>query len=61
MANYQGNGTQLGWLLIPHQQAVDIWPAAGQGKTQCIEPATTLDASPLFPGLEIKLQEICSV
>jgi hypothetical protein len=25
MAVYQANGTQLGWLLIPDQQAVEIW------------------------------------
>ena len=61
MANYQANGAQLGWLLIPHEQAVEIWPAAGQGNTQYIQAATALDVSPLFPGLEINLQEIWSV
>jgi Uma2 family endonuclease len=60
MANYQVNGAQLGWLLIPHQQAVEIWPAAGQGEPARIEAAATLDASPLFPGLQIELQEIWS-
>ncbi len=29
----------LGWLLIPEQQAVEVWPA------------TSLDAGALFPGL----------
>jgi Uma2 family endonuclease len=61
MAAYQANGAQLGWLLIPEQQAVEIWPEAGQGKPQRIESATTLDASPLFPGLEIELHDIWSV
>jgi len=35
----------LGWLLIPEQQAVEVWPAS-------------LDASSLFPGLQIDLLEI---
>jgi Uma2 family endonuclease len=37
MANYQVNGAQLGWLLIPEQQAVEIWPGAGQGEPQRFE------------------------
>ena len=60
MANYQANGAQLGWLLVPEQQAVEIWPAAGQGEHQRLEAATTLDAGPLFPGLVINLHEIWS-
>jgi Uma2 family endonuclease len=60
MASYQSNGAQLGWLLIPHQQAVEIWHAVGQGEPERIEAATTLHAGPLFPGLQIELQEIWS-
>jgi Uma2 family endonuclease len=26
MAAYQANGALLGWLLIPYQQAVEVWP-----------------------------------
>ena len=58
MATYQANGAQLGWLLIPEQQAVEIWPATGSGDPQRIEAATSLDAGSLFPGLQIDLQEI---
>jgi Uma2 family endonuclease len=29
MASYQANGARLGWLLLPHQQAVEVWPASG--------------------------------
>ena len=29
LATYQANGAQLGWLLIPAEQAVEIWPAYG--------------------------------
>jgi Uma2 family endonuclease len=58
MAAYQANGAQLGWLLIPEQQAVEVWPASGAGDPQRIEEATSLDAGPLFPGVRIDLQEI---
>ena len=58
MATYQANGAQLGWLLIPEQQAVEVWPASGGGDPQRIDAATSLDAAPLFPGLEIDLLEI---
>ena len=61
MASYQANGAQLGWLLIPHQQAAEIWPAVSQGEPERIEAALSLDAGPLFPGLQIELQEIWSV
>lgn len=61
MNSYQANGAQLGWLLIPHLQAVEIWPAAGNGEPEVIESAVSLDAVPLFPGLQIELQEIWSV
>ena len=61
MTSYQANGAQLGWLLIPEQQAVEIWPAAGAGEPQRLEAATALDAGPLFPGLRIELQEIWQV
>jgi Uma2 family endonuclease len=60
MASYQANGAQLSWLLIPHQQAVEIWPAGGEGEPERIEAAATLDASPLFPGLQIELRDIWS-
>ena len=58
MAAYQANGAQLGWLLIPEQQAVEVWPASGSGEPQRIETATSLDAGSLYPGLQIDLLEI---
>lgn len=61
MAAYQANGAQLGWLLIPDQQAVEIWPASGAGDPQRIEAVAELDADPLFPGLRITLEEIWTV
>jgi len=58
MAAYQANGAQLGWLLIPEQQAVEVWPASGGGDPLRIDVATSLDAGSLFPGLQIDLLEI---
>ncbi len=44
LATYQANGAQLGWLLIPEQQAVEVWTAAGGAS-----------GNPLFPGLHLDL------
>jgi hypothetical protein len=30
MSGYQANGAQLDWLLIPEEQAVEIWHLAGE-------------------------------
>lgn len=60
---YQANGVQLGWLLIPEQQAVEIWPAGGSpsGTPQRLEAPSELEAGPLFPGLVLRLREIWQV
>jgi Uma2 family endonuclease len=60
LSRYQANGAQLGWLLIPEQRAVEVWPASG-GASQRLDDATSLDAGPLFPGLQIDLEEIWRV
>jgi hypothetical protein len=54
---------QLGWLLIPEQQAVEVWCAGGGAscEPQRLEAASELDAGPLFPGLRLDLQEIWQV
>lgn len=57
MELYRRNGAQLGWLLLPAEQAVEIWHA-GEAPPQRLAPATTLDAGELFPGLQIDLTEI---
>lgn len=56
MAAYQVNGARLGWLLLPDERAVEIWPASVE--PQRIEQAEELAASPEFPGLLLKLAEI---
>ena len=62
MALYQANGAQLGWLLFPEQQAVEIWPArpkAGEPTApQRLENATRLDGGEVLPGLVLELQDI---
>lgn len=57
MERYRANGAQLGWLLIPEEQAVEIWTAA-EAAPQRLAPAHLLDAAPLFPGLQIELAEV---
>jgi len=56
MAAYQANGARLGWLLIPHQQAVEIWSASGD--PQRCENLPVLEAGAEFPGLQLQLEEI---
>ena len=60
MAAYQRNGARLGWLLIPAQQAVEIWEPLADPPAQPrrLEAATHLDAAPHFPGLVVDLEEI---
>ena len=54
MASYQANGARLGWLLLPYQQAVEVWPASGA--PQRLEQIDVLEATPHFPGLQLQLQ-----
>ena len=56
MASYQANGARLGWLLLLHQQAVEVWPASGV--SQRLEQIDVLEATLDFPGLQLQLAEI---
>lgn len=58
MELYRRNGAQLGWLLLPAEQAVEIWRSDGDAPAQRLQPATALDAGDLFPGLRIALAEV---
>ena len=60
MTAYQRNGARLGWLLIPEEQAVEVWSPqqAGAEAPQRIAPASSISADPLFPGLVINLDEL---
>ncbi len=56
MASYQANGARLGWLLLPHEQTVEIWTASGE--PQRLEGCECLEAGSEFPGLQLELSEI---
>ena len=56
MAAYKANGARLGWLLLPHEQAVEVWSASGA--PQRLEQLHVLEATPEFPGLQLQLAEI---
>jgi Uma2 family endonuclease len=60
MAAYQRNGARLGWLLIPAEQAVEIWGPLADAPAQPrrLEAASRLDGDPQFPGLAVELEEI---
>ena len=57
MASYQANGARLGWLLLPHERAVELW-GPGNQEPQRLEQAATLEAGVEFPGLCLNLEEI---
>jgi Uma2 family endonuclease len=60
MAAYQRNGARLGWLLIPAEQAVEIWEplADTPAPPRRLEAATRLEGDPHLPGLAVDLDEI---
>jgi Uma2 family endonuclease len=55
---YQANGVRLGWLLLPHEQAVEIWRCGQLGMGERLEYASRLDGSELAEGLGLDLEEI---
>jgi len=56
LAAYLANGAQLGWLLFPEQQAVEIWQP--EAEPQRVEAAQMLEGGDLLAGLRIELGEI---
>jgi len=62
MAAYQANGARLGWLLLPHERAVEVWGPSGQGQQsvepQRLEQLAALEGGAEFPGLCLNLEEI---
>jgi len=59
LAAYQANGARLGWLLLPDERAVEVWPASG-GPDR-LEQTAVLDGGPEFSGLRLQLEEIWQV
>ena len=58
---YQANGARLGWLLLPHEQAVEIWRGGQEGMAERLENATRLEAGEEFAGLVLDLETIWAV
>ena len=62
MATYLTNGAQLGWLLFPEQQAVEIWRApadpAAAATPERLAAAILLEDGALLPGLQLDLAEL---
>lgn len=56
MATDQANSSRLGWLLIPQDQALEVWPATGP--PQRLEAAGVLEAGAELPGLQLQLAKI---
>jgi Uma2 family endonuclease len=56
MTSYQANGARLGWLLLPDEQAVDVWPAAGEPRR--LEQPAVLDGGGEIHGLRLELAAI---
>jgi Uma2 family endonuclease len=56
LASYQANGARLGWLLLPEERAVEIWPASGE--RQRVQQAEWLEGGEVLPGLRLELAEI---
>lgn len=48
MPAYRANGARLGWLLLPHEQAVDVWQAGAPPRR--LERLQVVEATPEFSG-----------
>jgi len=51
MAAYQANGARFGWLLISHQQAVEVWSPSGD--SQRLVAIMVLEAGSEFLDLQL--------
>ena len=58
MELYRRNGAQLGWLVLPAEQAVEVWRVDAASPPERLQPADALDAGDLFPGLRLELAEV---
>jgi Uma2 family endonuclease len=58
---YQANGASLGWLLLPHERAVEIWRGGQRGRAERLENTSRLEGGELAAGLALNLQEIWAI
>jgi Uma2 family endonuclease len=61
MDTYQANGASLGWLLLPHERAVEIWRGGQRGRAERLENTSWLEGGELAAGLALNLQEIWAI
>ena len=53
MREYQGNGVQLGWLILPTQRQVQVFAAGAE--PLCLDRPLSLSDPALLPGLSLNL------
>jgi hypothetical protein len=53
MAAKPANDVCLGWMLIPHEQAVEVWPVSGDSRR--LEWWAVLEAGPEISALQLQL------
>ena len=53
MADDQGNGARLGWLLLPGERAVEVWSSAGE--PQRLDNPAEFKVPQGFSGLSLHL------
>jgi Uma2 family endonuclease len=59
MTDFRANGARLGWLLIPAEQAVEVWTSLDEpDQPRRLEGASRLEGGDGFPGLAIDLAAI---
>ena len=58
MALDHANGARLGWLLLPHERAVEIGRAGLPGMAERLENASRLEGGELAEGLALDLEAI---
>ncbi|MBW4656363.1 MAG: Uma2 family endonuclease [Kaiparowitsia implicata GSE-PSE-MK54-09C] len=56
MQEYVANGVQLGWLIEPKTQLIEVYWA--NGTVDAVRSPTQLSADPVLPGFELDLQVI---
>jgi Uma2 family endonuclease len=56
MQEYLDNGLQLGWLIVPKTQKVEIYRR--DRTVECLQSPRTLSGEDILPGLLVDLQPI---
>ena len=59
-AAYLANGTELVWLVLPAQSAVEVWRMRPDGDpaSEIVDKHGSLSGEPVLPGFELNLQRL---